>query len=76
MIWRASQVKYKDDTRYWRRWFCLLPRKVEGYKVWLETVEREQKYSSEWMGPFPYHWYGEAVYRLTEKQKIRIGKKW
>ena len=79
MIWKVKHVeaKYKDNGRYWRPFFCLKPREIEGYKVWLEYIEREELYTDLTVGG-SHFWYRKETwrFRLTEKQKIRIGKKW
>lgn len=76
MIWGAAEEKTKRQhrQRYTDRFFCLVPRRVDGYWVWFERVMR----SREW-----FDWEGSSFwvvdssrYSLTEKQKLRLGVKW
>lgn len=69
MIWKPEPLPVAGE-RKWRRYLCLRPRRVGGYKIWLEYVEREC------IANYYYKWIPQDNFRLTEKQKVRIGERW
>ena len=79
MIWRCKQNEFQDYNSYWRKWFCLWPRRVDGYVVWLSVIEANRRYyvHDGWFGGIKRgYWKRPDAYRLTERQRARLGLKW
>lgn len=41
MKWKIKEPKLPKDFSVWHTWFAWFPVKINGYRYWLEKVERK-----------------------------------